>query len=72
MKGTARKTLLLVEDNLGDASLLRETFNELSLHDTQLVHVKRMVAAEETSAAASVDMLLLAPGPADDNTARPH
>jgi diguanylate cyclase (GGDEF)-like protein/PAS domain S-box-containing protein len=59
MKGKARKTLLLVEDNLGDARLLREMFSELSLHDTELVHVECMRAAEQHLAAHAVDIIVL-------------
>jgi diguanylate cyclase (GGDEF)-like protein/PAS domain S-box-containing protein len=59
MKGRTRKTLLLVEDNVGDARLLREMFNELSLHDTGLVHVECMAAAEQHLAAHPVDIIVL-------------
>ena len=33
------KTVLLIEDNAGDARLLREMFNEQTSQDTELVHV---------------------------------
>ena len=41
------KTLLLVEDNPGDARLLREMFNEQGSLDTELTHVSRMSEAEK-------------------------
>ena len=34
--------LLLVEDNLGDARLLREMLNEPGTHRTELTHVSSM------------------------------
>jgi hypothetical protein len=36
------KTILLVEDNLGDARLLREMLKEQSSLDTQLTHLQCM------------------------------
>ena len=36
------KMLLLVEDNPGDARLLREMFNEQGPHNTELTHVESM------------------------------
>ncbi|MCU1278571.1 MAG: response regulator receiver modulated diguanylate cyclase/phosphodiesterase with sensor(s), partial [bacterium] len=59
MNGKARKTLLLVEDNVGDARLLREMFNELGLQNTELMHVECMSAAEQHLAAHAVDMIVL-------------
>src|SRR5271155_3584794 len=40
------KAILLIEDNPGDARLLREMFNEQGLHDTELTLVDCMSAAE--------------------------
>ena len=52
-------TLLLIEDNLGDARLLREMFNEQGAHNTELTHVQSMGEAEEYLAKHSVDIILL-------------
>ena len=41
------KSLLLVEDNLGDARLFRETFKEQGSHDTELTYANSM--SEERS-----------------------
>jgi CheY-like chemotaxis protein len=41
------KILLLVEDNPGDARLLREMFNEQGLHNTELTQVESMSEAEK-------------------------
>jgi diguanylate cyclase (GGDEF)-like protein/PAS domain S-box-containing protein len=59
MRGAGGKTLLLVEDNMGDARLLREMFNELDLPGTELMHVQCMSAAEQHLAAHSVDWIVL-------------
>ncbi|HXN23874.1 MAG TPA: EAL domain-containing protein [Candidatus Dormibacteraeota bacterium] len=53
------KVLLLVEDNSGDARLLREMFNEQDSHNTELTHVQCMSEAEKHLAERSVDMILL-------------
>jgi len=53
------KVLLLVEDNPGDARLLREMFNEQGAHNTELTHVHTMKEAEEHLAGRSVDIILL-------------
>ena len=53
------KTLLLVEDNPGDARLLRELFKEQGSHDTELTHVKSMKEAEGYLAEHAVDIILL-------------
>src|SRR6202045_170140 len=53
------KTVLLVEDNLGDAHLLREMFNEQGSHDTELMHVECMSEAEKHLAERAVDIILL-------------
>jgi DNA-binding response OmpR family regulator len=59
MSNTA-KALLLVEDNLGDARLLREMLNEPgNAHEAILIHVQSMADAEEHIANNHVDIVLL-------------
>ena len=53
------RTVLLVEDNPGDARLLREMFNEQGSHDTELTHVECMSEAEKHLAEHAVDIILL-------------
>jgi diguanylate cyclase (GGDEF)-like protein/PAS domain S-box-containing protein len=53
------KTLLVVEDNLGDVRLLREMFNEQASHNTELTHVQCMSEAEKHLAEHGVDVILL-------------
>jgi signal transduction histidine kinase len=53
------KKVLLVEDNPGDARLLREMFNEGSSHDVELTCVGFMAEAEKHLAAHVVDVVLL-------------
>ena len=54
------KILLLVEDNHGDARLLREMFDEQGSHEkTELTHVACMGDAEQHLATSSVDIILL-------------
>ncbi len=53
------KTVLLVEDNLGDARLLREMLNEQSSHAIELTHVASMSEAEKYLAEHAVDIILL-------------
>ena len=52
-------SLLLIEDNLGDARLLREMLSEARPRRTVLTHVESMAAAEAHLAANSVDVILL-------------
>ncbi|MEO8457179.1 MAG: EAL domain-containing protein [Chloroflexota bacterium] len=52
-------TLLLVEDNAGDARLLREMFNEHGANSTELVHVQRLDEAELYLSQHTVDIVLL-------------
>jgi diguanylate cyclase (GGDEF)-like protein/PAS domain S-box-containing protein len=59
-KSTTR--LLLVEDNPGDARLLREMLNEHGMRDTELTHVECMTDAETHLAERAVDIILLDPG----------
>ncbi len=54
-------TVLLVEDNPGDARLLREMLNEGS-HDTQVADVACMSEAEKYLGEHAVDIILLDPG----------
>jgi signal transduction histidine kinase len=53
------KKVLLVEDNPGDARLLREMFNENGPLDVELACVSFMSEAEEYLAAGTVDIILL-------------
>jgi diguanylate cyclase (GGDEF)-like protein/PAS domain S-box-containing protein len=53
------KTLLLVEDNPGDARLFRETLSEQEAPDISLTHVGRMRDAETWLAENPVDIILL-------------
>jgi len=52
-------SVLLVEDNAGDARLLREMLNEERSAETALVHVKTMQAAEAHLASNRPDVILL-------------
>jgi diguanylate cyclase (GGDEF)-like protein len=53
------KTLLLIEDNLGDARLLREMLNEQNSFNTNLTQLETMTAAETHLAKQPVDIILL-------------
>ncbi len=53
------KILLLVEDNPGDARMLREMFNEQGAHNTELTHVECMRDAEKHLAQRVYDIILL-------------
>jgi len=53
------KAILLVEDEPGDARLIREMLNEQGSHSTELVHVDCMSAAERHLAECGVDIILL-------------
>jgi len=53
------KTVLLVEDNPGDARLLREIFNEDRSLGAEFVHVECMGDAEKYLARHAVDIILL-------------
>jgi PAS domain S-box-containing protein len=59
------RSLLLIEDNRGDARLLREMLNEHGAHGTELTHVETMSAAESHLATNKVDLILLDLGLAD-------
>jgi len=54
--------LLLVEDNPGDARLLREMFNEQGSRNIELTHVACMSEAEKHLAEHTVDIILARPG----------
>jgi signal transduction histidine kinase len=56
------KTVLLIEDNAGDARLLREMFNEHDTHNSQLAQVTCMSEAEKYLSEHVVDVILLDPG----------
>jgi diguanylate cyclase (GGDEF)-like protein/PAS domain S-box-containing protein len=53
------KLLLLVEDNPGDARLLREMLNEAGAHKTKITQAESMSEAERHLAQASFDIVLL-------------
>jgi two-component system cell cycle sensor histidine kinase/response regulator CckA len=59
VKGTELSHLLLIEDNVGDARLLREMFNEESSPTTELTHVVSLREAERYLAERAVDIILL-------------
>ena len=65
MRSGPATRLLLVEDNLGDARLLREMLNEPGVQRTDLTHVQDLRAAEAHLAANQVDMILLDLGLSD-------
>jgi len=53
------KVLLLIEDNPGDARLLREMLNEQESHSTKLTHADCMSQAEKYLAENAFDLILL-------------
>ncbi len=53
------KEILLVEDNPGDALLLREMLNEQGWYSARVTHVEYMRAAEKHLAEHAVDMILI-------------
>jgi diguanylate cyclase (GGDEF)-like protein/PAS domain S-box-containing protein len=53
------QTTLVIEDNLGDARLLREMFNEQGSQKTELVNVTSMSEAEKHIAIQQFDIILL-------------
>jgi signal transduction histidine kinase len=62
MSAKLMKAILLIEDNPGDARLLREMLNEQSSRYTELTHVECMSAAEKHLVTHAVDIILLDPG----------
>jgi diguanylate cyclase (GGDEF)-like protein/PAS domain S-box-containing protein len=59
MSSKSIKILLLVEDNPGDARLLREMFNEEGAHNMEMTHALCMRDAERHLAQREVDLILL-------------
>jgi diguanylate cyclase (GGDEF)-like protein/PAS domain S-box-containing protein len=59
MSSKSIKILLLVEDNPGDARLLREMFNEEGAHNMEMTHALCMKEAERHLAEREVDLILL-------------
>ena len=59
MRSQATKNLLLIEDNPGDARLIREMLNEQAQHDIQLDRVSSMSEAEKHLAENEVHIVLL-------------
>jgi diguanylate cyclase (GGDEF)-like protein/PAS domain S-box-containing protein len=53
------KTVLLIEDNPGDARLLREMLQEEGLYSSELLHADSMGRAEKILAEHAVDIILL-------------
>ncbi len=53
------KVLLLVEDNHGDARLLREMLDEQGMQNTELTRVECMIDAEKHLAESGYDVILL-------------
>jgi signal transduction histidine kinase len=58
-RSTEIKAILLIEDNAGDARLLREMFNEQGSRHTEFTHVDCMGAAERYLSEHVVDAILL-------------
>jgi signal transduction histidine kinase len=56
------RTILLVEDNPGDARLVRETLDEQAPHNAELIHVGCINEAEKYLTEHVVDIILLDPG----------
>ncbi|MFZ0087177.1 MAG: EAL domain-containing protein [Candidatus Acidiferrales bacterium] len=65
MSPKSLKIVLLVEDNPGDARLLREMFKEQGLYQTKLTHVECMSDAEKHLAENPYDIILLDLGLSD-------
>jgi len=66
MKRRSIERVLLVEDNLGDARLIREIFSHQLSYYSKLSHVESMEAAESHLASKSVDLVLLDLGLPDE------
>jgi two-component system cell cycle sensor histidine kinase/response regulator CckA len=59
MSRTTIKRILLVEDNAGDARLLREMLKEQTSQDIEVTHAERMSEAESHLAEGGFDIILL-------------
>jgi diguanylate cyclase (GGDEF)-like protein/PAS domain S-box-containing protein len=59
MPSKSLKLLLMVEDNPGDALLLREMLNDQGLRQATFAHVERLCDAEKHLAEHDVDVILL-------------
>jgi PAS domain S-box-containing protein len=59
MNPSSIRVLLLVEDDPGDARLLREMLDEQGVHFTELTHVECIAEAEKHLSATDVDLILL-------------
>ena len=59
MREKSIKRLLLIEDNPGDARLIREMLNEQVAYNTEISHVQTMGEAETHLAGHAVDIMLL-------------
>ena len=59
MPSKSLKVLLMVEDNPGDALLLREMLNDQGLRQATFAHVERLCDAEKHLAEHDVDVILL-------------
>ena len=59
MSKQAPTQLLLVEDNAGDARLIREMLNDQDSYTTQLTHVESMGDAERRLAEGGIDIIRL-------------
>jgi diguanylate cyclase (GGDEF)-like protein/PAS domain S-box-containing protein len=59
MRTKSLKTVLLIEDNPGDARLLREMFKEEVSNSIKLTHVESMSDGEKHLAEHAVDLILL-------------
>ncbi len=62
MTDAALRQLLLIEDNPGDARLLREMLGEAGLRHSVVTHVGSMKQAEECLERCAFDLILLDPG----------
>ena len=59
MNDTPIKRLLLIEDNTGDARLIREMLSEQVVYNTEIVHVQTIGEAETYLSGHDVDIMLL-------------
>jgi DNA-binding response OmpR family regulator len=66
MKKRSIERVLLVEDNVGDARLIREIFSHQISYYSKLIHVESMEAAESHLSSHSVDLVLLDLGLPDE------